>query len=497
MTAEAKLAIAKQLERLKVDIIEAGFPAASEGDAKAVRTIARTVKDSIVCGLARATERDIRAAGKAVKPAKQGRIHTFIATSPIHMEKKLGMTPKAVLEAAVDAVKLARSLCANVEFSTEDAGRSNPDFLCQIIETAIKAGARTINIPDTVGYTLPDQFAHLVKTLIRRVPNSDRAVFSVHCHNDLGMAVANSLAAVGAGARQVECTINGIGERAGNAALEEIVMAVRTRKDSFNCETRVNMPEILKTSQLVSKATGFPVQPNKAIVGINAFAHESGIHQDGMLKDQGTYEIMRPEDVGWKSTKLVIGKLSGRNGFRAHLASLGIKIEPKTLDEAFTRFKVLADKKRDIYDEDLVALVSNLDAEMVPEDEAYRLKSWNFISGRGRKPSANLRIAFNGKMAEHTAKGDGLVDAAFKAVEKIAMSGSKLLSYSVQNITDGSDAQGEVTIRLDQDGHVANGHGADTDIVLASVKAYLNALNKAALARTNGRQNPQKPEAVV
>ncbi len=492
MTAETKLAVARQLERLRVDVIEAGFPAASPGDAAAVAQVARAVTGSVVCGLARATEADIRAAGEAVRPARAGRIHTFIATSPIHMEKKLGMSPAAVKAAATDAVRLARSLAGDVEFSPEDAGRSDPDFLCEVVEAAIRAGAGTVNIPDTVGYTMPDQFAGLVRALMERVPNSDKAVFSVHCHNDLGMAVANSLAAVQAGARQVECTVNGIGERAGNAALEEIVMAVRTRRDRFSCDTRVDTRQLLGASRLVSNVTGFVVQPNKAIVGANAFAHESGIHQDGMLKHHDTYEIMDAKDVGWQSNKLVLGKLSGRSAFRDRLASLGVSLGKGELDEAFRRFKALADKKREIYDDDLVALANELGSEIPRESETYKLTGWSCASSKGRRPRAELEISVAGKAVRKSAWGDGLVDASFKAVEKVAKSGATLILYSVQNVTDGSDSQGEVTVRLEKGGTVANGHGADTDIVIASVKAYLNALNKASIAEGRGWKNPQR-----
>ena len=353
MSADEKLKIALQLERMRVDVIEAGFPASSRGDFLAVRRIAERVKNSVVCGLARASEKDIAAAGEAVAPAAQKRVHTFIATSPIHMQNKLNMTPDEVLERAVAAVKMARDHTDDVEFSPEDAGRSEEDFLCRVIEAAIAAGAGTVNIPDTVGYTMPHQFGGLIRRLRERVPNSDRAVFSVHCHNDLGMAVANSLAAVLEGAGQVEGTINGIGERAGNTALEEVIMAVRTRRDVFACDTNIDTRQLVAASKLVSSVTGFPVQPNKAVVGVNAFAHESGIHQDGVLKHKETYEIMSAEDVGWASNRLRLGKLSGRNAFKTRLAELGVSFESEeALNGAFRRFKDLADKKRDIYDDD-------------------------------------------------------------------------------------------------------------------------------------------------
>ncbi|MBI5751014.1 MAG: 2-isopropylmalate synthase, partial [Hydrogenophilales bacterium] len=360
MTREEKVRIAKQLERMKVDVIEAGFPAASNGDFESVKAVADVIKDSTVCGLARALERDIDRAGEAIKGANSGRIHTFIATSPIHMEKKLRMTPDQVVEQAVKAVQWARKWTDNVEFSPEDAGRSELDFLCRVLEAVIAAGATTVNIPDTVGYNMPQQFGELIRNLRSRVPNADKAVFSVHCHNDLGLAVANSLSAVMNGARQVECTINGLGERAGNAALEEIVMTVRTRQDFFACDTRIDTTQIVPASRLVSSVTGFPVQPNKAIVGANAFAHESGIHQDGVLKHRQTYEIMRAEDVGWSANKMVLGKHSGRNAFRTRLQEIGIELASEdAVNAAFARFKELADKKHEIFDEDLHALVSD------------------------------------------------------------------------------------------------------------------------------------------
>ena len=368
MTREEKVRIAKQLEKLRVDVIEAGFPAASNGDFESVKAVANIIKDSTVCGLARAIENDIKRAGEALKGANSGRIHTFIATSPIHMEKKLRMTPDQVVEQAVKAVKWARQYTDNVEFSPEDAGRSDPDFLCRILEAVIKAGATTLNIPDTVGYNLPHQFGSLIRDLRERIPNSDKVIFSVHCHNDLGLAVANSLSAVLNGARQVECTINGLGERAGNASLEEIVMAVKTRRDIFTCDTRIDTTQIVPSSKLVSSITGYPVQPNKAIVGANAFAHESGIHQDGVLKHRETYEIMRAEDVGWGANKLTLGKLSGRNAFRSRLQELGIVLANEdALNAAFARFKELADRKREIFDEDIQALVSEVEVAMVSE----------------------------------------------------------------------------------------------------------------------------------
>ncbi len=488
MTKEEKIRIARQLEKMRVDVIEAGFPAASNGDFEAVKAVADSIRDSTVCGLARALERDIARAGEALKGAASGRIHTFIATSPIHMERKLRMTPDQVVEQAVKAVQWARAWTDNVEFSPEDAGRSELDFLCRVIEAVIEAGARTINIPDTVGYNLPWQFGELVKNLRERIPNADRAVFSVHCHNDLGLAVANSLSAVLNGARQVECTINGLGERAGNASLEEVVMAVRTRQDVFACDTRLDTTHIVPASRLVAGITGFPVQPNKAIVGANAFAHESGIHQDGVLKHRETYEIMRAEDVGWSANRMVLGKHSGRNAFKTRLAELGIVLDSEeALNAAFARFKELADKKHEIFDEDLHALVS--DEATVTTQDRYKLASLRVCSETGETPHAAVVLSDNGEEKRAEADGGGPVDASFKAMEQIVQSGSDLLLYSVNNITSGTDAQGEVTVRLTKGGRIVNGQGADTDIVIASAKAYLHALNK--LTSGEQRAHPQ------
>ena len=488
MTKEEKLRIARQLERMRVDVIEAGFAAASPGDFEAVRAVAEAIKESTVCSLARANAADIERAAEAIRPAKRQRIHTFIATSPIHMEKKLRMTPDEVVAQAVEAVRLARRVTDDVEFSAEDAGRSELDFLCRIFEAVIEAGATTLNVPDTVGYTLPHEYAEKIRRLIERVPNSDKVIWSVHCHNDLGLAVANSLAAVLAGARQVECTINGLGERAGNAALEEIVMAVRTRQDAFPCDTRIDTTQIVPTSKLVSTITGFPVQPNKAIVGANAFAHESGIHQDGVLKHRETYEIMRAEDVGWTANKIVLGKHSGRRAFRARLEELGIEIaSEEQLNQAFARFKELADKKHEIFDEDLFALMAE---EPAPnEAERIRLVSAVIHSETGEAPHAKLTLAIDGKEYVIESDGSGPVDAAFKAIEALVHSGAELVLYSVNAITQGTDAQGEVTVRLSKGGRIVNGLGADTDIIVASIKAYLNALNK--LSHDAVRINPQ------
>ncbi len=488
MTRDEKLRIARALERMRVDVIEAGFPIASPGDFEAVQAVARAVRDSVVCGLARALDKDIDRAAEALREARAFRIHTFIATSPIHMERKLRMRPEEVLEQAVHAVRRARRYTDDVEFSPEDAGRSEIDFLCRVIEAVIEAGARTVNIPDTVGYNLPHQFGELIRTLIERVPNSDKAVFSVHCHNDLGLAVANSLSAVLNGARQVECTVNGLGERAGNAALEEVVMAVRTRQDVFPCDTRIDTTQIVPTSRLVSGITGFPVQPNKAIVGANAFAHESGIHQDGVLKSRETYEIMRAEDVGWTANRIVLGKHSGRNAFRTRLRELGIELaSEEALNEAFARFKELADKKHEIYDEDLQALVT--EASLEAENERIRLLSLRVCSETGETPHAVVTLSVDGEERRGEADGSGPVDASFKAIESVVESGTELLLYSVSNITTGTDAQGEVTVRLEKGGRIVNGQGADTDIVIASAKAYVNALNK--ILRAPRRAHPQ------
>ena len=488
MTREEKIRIAKNLEMMCVDVIEAGFPIASEGDFEAVQSVARVVKDSTVCGLARALEADIDRAGEALKEANSGRIHTFIATSPIHMEQKLRMQPDQVVEQAVWAVKRARNYTDNVEFSAEDAGRSEMDFLCRIVEAAIDAGATTINIPDTVGYNLPTQFGETVRNLIERVPNSDKAVFSVHCHNDLGLAVANSLSAVLNGARQVECTINGLGERAGNASLEEVVMAVHTRQDVFDCDTGLDTTQIVASSKLVSSITGFPVQPNKAIVGANAFAHESGIHQDGVLKSRETYEIMRAEDVGWSQNRMVLGKHSGRNAFRTRLNELGIVFaSEEKLNAAFSRFKALADKKHEIFDEDLRALVS--ESVTALKDEPVKLVSLKVCSETGEIPAADVVVSINGEERAVSAEGAGPVDAAFQAIEALVQTEADLKLYSVNNITSGTDSQGKVTVRLEKGDQLVNGQGADTDIVIASAKAYINACNR--LLVPLDREHPQ------
>jgi len=489
MTKEEKVRIAKMLEKMRVDVIEAGFAIASQGDFEAVKAVAEAVQESRVCSLSRAMPADIERAAEALKPAALGRIHTFIATSPIHMKYKLQMQPDQVLEQAVKAVTQARNLIDDVEFSCEDAGRSDLDFLCRIVEAAIKAGARTINIPDTVGYAIPELYAEQIRQLIERVPNSDQAIFSVHCHNDLGLAVANSLAAVQAGARQIECTINGLGERAGNASLEEIVMAVRTRSDAFDVETNIDPQFIVPTSRLVSTVTGFPVQPNKAIVGKNAFAHESGIHQDGVLKHRETYEIMKAQDVGWHTNAIVLGKHSGRNAFRTRLQELGIQFATEQeLNTAFQLFKQLADKKHEIYDEDLQALVT--DTRAAAAAEHVQLVALEVQSKTGETPLAQLVLNIEGQELKAESEGSGPVDAVYKAIESLVQSQASLELYSVNAITSGTDSQGEVTVRLAKGGRIVNGLGADTDIVIASAKAYINALN--ALTNKTERTHPQK-----
>jgi len=478
MTRDEKLRIARQLERLKVDVIEAGFPASSMGDFEAVQAIARAIKDATICGLSRANDRDISRAAEALKDAAHSRIHTFIATSALHMEKKLRMTPDQVFEQAKQSVRFARNLVADVEFSPEDGYRSDVDFLCRIIEAVIAEGATTINVPDTVGYAIPELYGNFIKTLRERVPNSDKAIWSVHCHNDLGMAVANSLAGVKiGGARQVECTINGLGERAGNCSLEEIVMAVKTRRDYFGLDVGVDAMHILATSRMVSQTTGFVVQPNKAVVGANAFAHASGIHQDGVLKARDTYEIMRAEDVGWSHNKIVLGKLSGRNAFKQRLQDLGVAMDSESdINAAFARFKELADRKSEIFDEDILALVS--DESVAKDNEQYVFVSLSQHSETGERPQAHVVFTVNGQEVKGSSDGNGPVDASLKAIETHVQSGAEMVLYSVNAISGSTESQGEVTVRLQNSGRVVNGTGSDPDIVVASAKAYLSALNK-------------------
>ncbi len=481
MNLEEKLRVAKMLEAMGVDVIEAGFPIASPGDFEAVNEVAKVVKDAVVCGLARSGNMDVDAAGEALKPAAQKRIHTFISTSPLHMSVKLQMEPEEVHQAVIDSVTRARGFCDDVEWSAEDGTRTEHDFLCQCIESAIKAGASTINIPDTVGYTVPDEYAELIKMVMNRVPNIDKARLSVHCHNDLGLAVANSLAAVSAGARQVECTINGIGERAGNASLEEIIMALRTRQDVMPFTNDIVTTDITKASRLVSGVTGFNVQPNKAIVGANAFAHEAGIHQDGVLKDVRTYEIMTPESVGLTANKLVLGKHSGRHAFYEKLGELGYDLGDNARHDAFRRFKELADLKKDVFDEDIVALV---DDEVMHVTDRIQLTSLEIKCGTVHQPpQAKLELMVDGETKSCEATGDGPVDAAFNGIKSLFPHEAKLQLYQVHAVTQGTDAQAEVTVRLDENGKTVNGSGADTDTMVASVKAYVHALNKLLVKR--------------
>jgi len=472
MTKEEKVRIARQLERLKVDVIEAGFAASSPGDFEAIKAVAAAVKDSTICSLARANDKDITRAAEAIQQANSKRIHIFLATSELHMKMKLRMTREQVLEQAIQSVRFARNFTDNIEFSPEDGYRSDPEFLYRVLEAVIKEGANTINVPDTVGYAIPELYGEFIKDLRHHIPNSDKAVWSVHCHNDLGLAVANSLAGVHiGGARQIECTINGLGERAGNTSLEEIVMAIKTRKDYFNLSVGTEISQIVASSKMVSQITGFLVQPNKAVVGANAFAHASGIHQDGVLKARDTYEIMRAEDVGWSANKIVLGKLSGRNAFRQRLQELGVAIDSEAdLNEAFAKFKALADQKSEIFDEDILSIVSN--TEQKGNADYYRFISLSQHSETGEKPQSKVVLEVGGEEREAAAEGNGPVDATLNAIEKQAMSGAELLLYSVNAITTGTESQGEVTVRLTKGGRVVNGVGTDPDIVAASAKAY-------------------------
>ena len=480
MTLEEKLRIATTLEELGVDVIEAGFPFASKGDFEAVQSVAKHLKTTTVCGLARATRGDIKRAAEALKPSDNRRIHTFISTSPLHMKHKLKMEPDDVHQAVIDSVTYARTFTDNVEWSCEDATRSDHDFLCRCIESAIDAGAGTINVPDTVGYTLPMEFSRLISMLFDRVTNMDKAVISVHCHNDLGLAVANSLAAVDAGARQVECTINGLGERAGNAAMEEIVMTLRTRHDILPLATGINTGLITRASHLVSTITGFVVQPNKAIVGTNAFAHEAGIHQDGMLKHAGTYEIMTPESVGLTKSKLVLGKHSGRHAFVEKLKELGFDLDDSVAEEVFVRFKELADRKKDIFEEDIIALV---DDQVARGDQRIEFVSLHVICGSTGPQRATLELEIDGEVKSAEATGDGPVDATFQAIHKLFPHDAVLQLYQVHAVTEGTDAQAEVTVRLEENGKSVNGRGADVDTMVASARAYVKALNKLIVKR--------------
>jgi len=476
MNQKEKLEIAFALERLGVDIIEAGFPVISKGDFESVSSVAKHIKGSMVCGLARCVTKDIDAAYEALKKAKQGRIHVFLATSKIHLEHKFKKSEDEILQMAVNAVKYARDKMDNIEFSPEDASRSEKRFLYRILEAVIKAGATTVNIPDTVGYGVPAEYGQLIADIINNVPNIHKAVISVHCHDDLGLAVANSLSAIQSGARQAECTINGIGERAGNASMEEIVMGLRTRGDFYGLTTNINTKEFYRISRLVSKYTGFAVPPNKAIVGQNAFRHESGIHQDGMLKHRETYEIMRPEDVGFPQMGIYLGKHSGRHALKVRLKNLGIDLTDDKLDKAFGRFKNLADKKKQVFDEDLMALV---DDEQKTVAATWSLDNLFFTAGTKIAPRVEITLKSRGKLYKKVSSGDGPVDAAYKAVEAITKTKAKLLDYSIQSVTQGKDAMGGVTVKVDVGGKIVISHGTSTDILEASVLAFLNAINKA------------------
>lgn len=475
LDTKQKLEIAKQLERLNVDIIEAGFPIASPGDFEAVSLIAKELKKTIICALARSLKKDIDSAKEALRRAKYPRIHVFLATSKIHMQYKLRKPEEEVLRQAVEAVKYARKFTSDVEFSPEDASRTQKEFLYRVIEAVIKTGAKTVNIPDTVGYAMPQQFGDLIRLIKENVPNINKAIISVHCHNDLGLAVANSLMAIKNGARQVECTINGLGERAGNAALEEIVMAIKTRNDFLPFTTNIRTTEIYKTSRLVSSLTGFVVQPNKAIVGANAFRHESGIHQDGVLKEPRTYEIMQPEDIGLKITGLVLGKHSGRHAFGERLKKLGFKLSDREFECAFNRFKALADKKKEVFDEDIVAIIEDEIKQIPP---IWSLEYLHIVSGTDTIPTATVRLKHKNKIIQDAASGDGPVDACYKAIERITGIKGELEDYTIKSVTKGREALGEVVIKLKYKGKIFTGRGAATDIIEASAKAYVNAINK-------------------
>ena len=480
MNIEEKIKIAQALEFLGVDIIEAGFPAASKGDFNAVKEISSIIKKSQVCALSRASQNDIQSAADALKNAAQPRIHTFISTSELHMKHKLQLDPGQVYQKVIDSVSFARNLCDDVEWSCEDGTRTNLDFMCKTVEAAIKNGASTINIPDTVGYSVPEEFTHIITHLINSVPNIDKVTLSTHCHNDLGLAVANSLAGVKAGARQIECTINGLGERAGNAALEEVVMAIRTRNDLMPFETNIKTEQLSKTSKLVSTVTGFPVQFNKAIVGKNAFAHEAGIHQDGMLKNAKTYEIMTPESVGVSESNLVMGKHSGRHAFKQKVIELGYNVGDNAIEEAFENFKSLADKKKNLYDEDIAAII---------EDQAIRINDnislidLQVIAGTKGPQKATISLEIFGDIKEITSTGDGPVDAIFNGLSELIPHSAKLLLYQVHAVTEGTDAQAEVSVRLSEKGKSVVGQGSHTDTLVASAKAYINALNKLMVKR--------------
>jgi len=475
MNKAEKLRIATQLEKLGVNVIEAGFPAASEGDFEAVKKIAQTLKISQVAALCRTSEDDIKKGWEAIKDAAHPRIHTFIATSELHMKYKLSMEPSQVLEQAVKSVKLAASYTDNVEFSAEDGSRSDPPFLCKVFEAVIDAGATTVNLPDTVGYAIPEEFAELVKYVMENTPNMDKAVLSVHCHNDLGLATSNTLAAIKAGARQVEVTINGIGERAGNTSLEEVVMSLATRPNFFPQTTSIVTKRIYPTSRLVSMITGILVQPNRAIVGANAFAHEAGIHQDGVLKNPMTYEIMKPETIGLSKNNLVLGKHSGRHALNSHIQEMGYNLSKEELDLVFQKFKNLADKKKSIQDEDIEALINE---GILRSSEVFSLEYIHVLSGNTVFPTASVQLNINGRKAQGATEGNGPIDAVYNIISKLTNTKSELLRFTISALTEGTDAQGEVTVRLQEDGIVALGKGADPDIITASALAYINGLNR-------------------
>jgi 2-isopropylmalate synthase len=487
MNIPEKMRMAKQLEKLGVDVIEAGFPIASQGDYEAVKLIAESANNSQIAGLARANDKDIDRAWEAVQRAKYPRIHTFISTSDIHLTHQLRKSREEVLEMAIAAVKRAKSYTDNVEFSAMDATRSDRDYLCQVIEAAINAGATTINIPDTVGYIIPPEFGDLIKYIRQKVSNVEKTVISVHCHNDLGLSTANALAAVLNGARQVECTINGIGERAGNTSLEEVAMILYTRNDYAHLRTSILTKEIYNTSRLLTRITGVGVQPNKAIVGSNAFAHESGIHTDGLLKDKITYEIMTPESVGVKKSTIVLGKHSGRHALKDELKKRGYELSDENINKIFNRFKELADKKKNLYDEDLETIVAEI---VLRAPDKYKLINMNVVSGSFAIPTATVQMEVDNEQIKDVGMGDGPVDAAFKTIAKITKTKSKLLKYSVDSITGGTDAQGVVTVRLEEDGKEIVGRGAHNDIIMASVLAYINALNRL----EHLKQNPIKSQ---
>lgn len=481
MNVQEKVTLARQLAKLGVDIIEAGFAFSSPGDFEAIKTIGNEVEGPVICSLARAREEDIRAAWEALKDAPRKRIHTFHSTSDIHLKYQFRVTREEALKRSVEMVRFARSFVDDVEFSPMDATRTDIEYLCEVVEAVIEAGASTVNIPDTVGYSIPSEFGAMIRTIHEKVGNIKKAVIAVHCHNDLGLSTANSLSAVLNGAGQIECTVNGIGERAGNCSMEEVVMALRTRRDIFDADTKINTEEIMRSSRLVTKITGISVQPNKAIVGANAFAHESGIHQDGLLKEKSTYEIIRPESIGLYSAKLVLGKHSGRHAFKTRLKELGYSLEGDHLNEVFERFKKLADQKKEIFDEDIEALISE---GVAKAPEIYSLIDLHVVSGINQKPTAAIKLRIRDAVLDKLEQGDGPVDATYKAISSVTNTKSKLLKFEVKGITGGTDALGEVVVSIEEEGMSARGHGADTDIIVAAAKAYINALNKLEARKT-------------